>query len=129
MNGSGPAVAYVVHELHLAPDRCILVHDEVDLDVGRVRGRVAGGAGAHRGVRSVLAAFEDFRFARVKIGIGRPPAGRSLEEHVLQRFDADEQATVDRAIEAGADQALLQLNELAARVPTPSTVQEHAITA
>jgi len=129
MNGSGPAIAHVVHELHLVPDRCILVHDEVDLDIGRVRGRVAGGAGAHRGVRSVLEAFEDFRFARVKIGIGRPPAGRSLEDHVLQRFGADEQASVDRAIEAGADQALLQLNELAARVAASATAQAHAITA
>jgi UDP-N-acetylmuramoyl-tripeptide--D-alanyl-D-alanine ligase len=116
MNASGPALLRALSELRLEPDRSVLVHDDVDLDVGRVRGRILGGAGGHRGVRSVLEAFEDYRFARVKIGIGKPVAQCTLQDHVLGRFGPDEEELVSRGMDAGAEQALHLVGELQARL-------------
>jgi UDP-N-acetylmuramoyl-tripeptide--D-alanyl-D-alanine ligase len=115
MNSTGSALGRVLPELRLTPDRCLLVHDQLDFEVARVRGRMSGGAGGHRGVISILETFENFQFGRVKIGIGTPSAGTTVEEHVLQPFAADEHEAIDRAVDAAAEQALIQIREIALR--------------
>jgi aminoacyl-tRNA hydrolase len=107
MNAAGSALVHVVGALALTPSRCILVHDDVDYPVGRVKGRMQGGAGGHRGVRSVLEAFEDHRFPRVKIGIGKPPTAGGVAEYVVERFPPGERDLVDRSLDAACEQALL----------------------
>jgi aminoacyl-tRNA hydrolase len=112
MNATGSALVHAVGALGLTPSRCILVHDDVDYPVGRVKGRMQGGAGGHRGVRSVLEAFEDHRFARVKIGIGKPAAASALPDYVLEHFPPGERELVDRSLDAACEQALLLVSAI-----------------
>src|SRR5439155_24586978 len=75
MNESGEALASLARFYRVDPARVIAVHDDVDLEPGRVRIRRGGRAGGNRGVESLMAAPGDPGFLRVKIGVGRPPAG------------------------------------------------------
>jgi aminoacyl-tRNA hydrolase len=112
MNDSGPALQRLRPTLALDPVRTILVHDEIRLDPGRIRGRLEGGDGGHLGARSVLSTFESHRFRRVKVGVGAPPPGRSLVDHVLGAFDDNERAAIERALDAACDQALVFVDEI-----------------
>src|SRR3989441_11243627 len=75
MNESGGALASLARFYRVDPARVIAVHDDVDLEPGRVRIRRGGRAGGNRGVESLMAALGAPGFLRVKIGVGRPPAG------------------------------------------------------
>jgi aminoacyl-tRNA hydrolase len=114
INETGTALRQLFDAERLFPHNSILVHDEVELPVGSIRGRVEGGPGGHRGVGSVLSAFDDHRFRRVKIGIGRPPSGVAMDKHVLSQFRPDEQEALERAEKLALDQILLFINELIA---------------
>ena len=89
------------------------------LPVGTVRARSRGGDGGHRGVRSILQAFQDDRFRRVKIGIGKPASGQSVVDYVTQPFGAEELTAVDAANRAAADRAI-DLVRQEARTQSPS---------
>jgi PTH1 family peptidyl-tRNA hydrolase len=115
MNHTGPVLKRVFAELDLVPRRAMLLHDEVKLEPGRVRARIEGGDGGHLGVRSILHAFEDNRFRRVKVGVGLPPPGRTLSDHVLAPFRTDERETVERAMQQALEQTVLFLDEMAER--------------
>ena len=81
MNNSGAAVA------GYQPEQLIVVHDDLDLPVGDVRVKVSGGAGGHNGLRSIIGRLGN-DFVRVRIGIGRPPAGVTVTDYVLGRMDS-----------------------------------------
>jgi len=100
MNASGDAVAALCGA-H-APESIVVVSDDLDLALGRVRIRGTGGAGGHRGVASVIAAIGD-AFVRVRIGIGRPPLGAESVEFVLEPFTADERKALGGALARAAD--------------------------
>jgi PTH1 family peptidyl-tRNA hydrolase len=95
MNASGDAVRALQHDV--APDTIIVVVDDLDLPLGRVRLRAGGGAGGHRGVASVIAAIGP-AFVRMRIGIGRPPAGLEPVDFVLDVFAPEEQAELHRVL-------------------------------
>ncbi|MFA5028325.1 MAG: aminoacyl-tRNA hydrolase [Candidatus Methylomirabilota bacterium] len=97
MNGSGPAVAAWRVGLGLPADRMVVVHDDLDLEAGRLRLVAAGGAGGHRGVLSIQAAAETREFPRVRVGIGRPPEGLDAAEFVLRPFLPEERPAMDAA--------------------------------
>jgi PTH1 family peptidyl-tRNA hydrolase len=109
MNRSGESVAAACRETGLDPGRLIVVYDDVDLPLGRIRVRRGGGAGGHRGVRSVIEETGESAFARVRIGVGRPPAGMAVEQYVLEPFAPQEEPVVEAAIEraAGAVRAIV----------------------
>ncbi len=93
MNNSGSALAgYRTKDL-------ILVHDDLDLPPGDVRVKVGGGAGGHNGLRSIIGRLGP-DFVRVRVGIGRPPAGVSTTDYVLSRMDATVREAVPRAADA-----------------------------
>jgi aminoacyl-tRNA hydrolase len=106
MNHVGAVLAEVGERLAVAPERCILVHDDLDLPLGKIRTRLNGSDGGHRGVRSVLQAFQDDTFPRVKIGVGRPPPGQTIADYVLSPIAADWRPVVDRACREAADRVL-----------------------
>jgi UDP-N-acetylmuramoyl-tripeptide--D-alanyl-D-alanine ligase len=97
MNATGPVIGRLAQRVGAGPEHCILVHDDIDLPVGTIRTRMSGGDGGHRGVRSVLQAFQSNTVCRVKIGVGRPKGPAEAASHVLTRFDPAEGAIVDRA--------------------------------
>ena len=99
INVSGPAVKTLLDSLGLAPDQLIVVYDDLDLPLGRMRIRRRGGPGGHNGLLSIITALNTDAFSRLKLGIGRPPAGIDAADYVLAPFLAEERAEVERILD------------------------------
>ncbi|MBE3594827.1 MAG: aminoacyl-tRNA hydrolase [Candidatus Carbobacillus altaicus] len=99
MNRSGEAVGQVMRWYHLDPEAIMVVYDDLDLPLGRLRLRKSGSHGGHNGMRSVLQVVGHENIKRLKIGIGRPPAGWAVADYVLSPFLPDEQPLVLEATE------------------------------
>ena len=110
MNRSGEAIRTLFRYLPVALQDLVIIHDDLDLPLGRIRMRPRGGAGGHRGVLSILEALEGENFFRVRLGIGRPPAGVDPLDFVLDPFPLKETDLVDEAVSKAADalESLLQ---------------------
>ena len=98
MNRSGTAVAAWLSRLDLTPAALVVVHDDLDLPVGRLRIVASAGAGGHRGVVSIQEALGTADFARVRLGIGRPEAGEEARERVLAEVSAEEATVLADAV-------------------------------
>jgi len=98
MNQNGPVVQALVSELRLSLHDLIVIHDDVDLPVGRLRIKRSGGSGGHNGIRSVQAALGSQEFCRLKIGVGRPALGEETADYVLSSFRKDEHDIVEHAL-------------------------------
>lgn len=101
MNRSGAAVDAVLREFGLAPERMIVVFDDMDLEVGRVLVKPHGGAGTHNGMRDIIERLGTEDFPRVRIGIGKP-IGAGVD-YVLGRFEPEELDLILPAIRLAAD--------------------------
>ena len=104
MNVCGPPLKVLLQDLKLTPDELIVIHDDLDLEPGRLRIKAGGGHGGHNGMRSVVEALGTPQFVRVKIGIGRPAPSQDPAEYVLEPFTNEEvkvlSPCLDRAVEA-----------------------------
>jgi len=103
MNDSGESVAEAARWFELEPARVLVVHDDMDLALGKLRLRPRGSSGGHRGVESVIKHLGTTEFPRLKIGIGRPPAGMDPVDFVLSPFTPEERAIIDQTIARAAD--------------------------
>jgi len=103
MNLSGPPLKGLLREFKIKPDNLILIHDDLDLEPGRLRIKQGGGAGGHNGVKSVIEALGTPQFIRVKIGIGRPAPGLDAADYVLQSVTQDERAVFVPCLEQAVD--------------------------
>jgi len=103
MNGSGRAVAAALDDLGLTSENLLVVYDDLDLPLGRIRIRPGGGAGGHRGVSSLIAELGTSDFARLRVGIGRPADGVAVVDHVLSPFPEVEAPAVAAAVATAAD--------------------------
>jgi peptidyl-tRNA hydrolase, PTH1 family len=121
MNRSGESVKALIREFHARADDVVVVYDDLDLPFGRIRIRSKGSAGGHRGVASIIDSLAGAPFHRVRVGIGRPPAGMEPADYVLEAFSDQEAAELDdvvtRASEAvicllrdGSQKAMAQFN-------------------
>lgn len=121
MNQSGTAVAELLARLGCDPRDLVIVHDDLDMEPGRLRIKRDGGAGGHNGLLSILAELNTDQFSRLKIGIGRPAPGVDPADYVLEPFTQDEttviEASVDLAVQAleclvveGLDAAMNKFN-------------------
>jgi peptidyl-tRNA hydrolase, PTH1 family len=81
----------------------LIVVDDINLDLGRLRARPSGSAGGHNGLKSVIEALGSEEFARLRVGVGRGDARRDLADHVLARFEAEERSIVAEAVGRAAD--------------------------
>ncbi len=99
MNLSGQAVRDVTHRTELSPEEILIVHDDLDLSLGRLKIVKGGGAGGHRGVSSILASLETEEVPRLKVGIGRPKHGEEISDFVLSPFYQDEFELLERVME------------------------------
>jgi peptidyl-tRNA hydrolase, PTH1 family len=122
MNESGRSVAPAVRFFKVPPERLLVVHDEVDLDLGRLQARMGGGLAGHNGLRSVAQQLGTPEFLRLRIGVGRPDRGdpRPVADWVLTPFaaDVDVESIVARAADAvqaiateGLEEAQQRFNE------------------
>lgn len=110
MNTSGPAVERLCRRLDLDPADLILVYDDIDLPLGKVRVRMKGSHGGHKGVHSIIEALGTDRLRRVKVGIGRPEGKNAVVDYVLSTFSPEELPLADAAC-AEAAQEVLKLVE------------------
>ena len=111
MNLSGWAVREIVGFHKLAPSDVLVVVDDADLPLGRLRLRTSGSAGGHNGLKSMIASLGTMGFPRLRIGVGRGDTRRDLADHVLARFEPEERSVIDDAIARAADAAELFIAE------------------
>jgi PTH1 family peptidyl-tRNA hydrolase len=107
MNRSGEAVGPALRFWKLGVEDLVVVHDEIELDPFRIQLKVGGGDSGHNGVKSVNAHVGSRDYARVRVGVGRPPPVIDPADYVLGRWKKAEEAEVDACVERAADAARL----------------------
>ena len=103
MNVSGGPVAQLLRFYSLEPSQLIVVHDELDIPFDTLKLKFGGGHGGHNGVRDVISAIGTGDFARVRVGVGRPPGARAAADHVLTGFSSTERKTLPVLVADAAD--------------------------
>jgi peptidyl-tRNA hydrolase, PTH1 family len=98
MNLSGESIRAVMDYYHISLDDLLVIYDDLDLPVGKIRLRQKGSAGGHNGIKSTIAHLGSQEFKRIRVGIDRPPAGMSVPDYVLGRFREDELKIMDDVI-------------------------------
>ncbi|MDQ1498291.1 MAG: peptidyl-tRNA hydrolase, family [Actinomycetota bacterium] len=111
MNLSGESVAPLVRRHGVEPAQLVVVHDEMDFELGRLQVKNGGGLAGHNGLKSIVAHLHTQDFVRVRIGIGKPPGSRQGADHVLRRFSKAERKEIDVTLEEAADAVELILAE------------------
>lgn len=99
MNLSGQAVGRLSRTHGIPPERILVVYDDLDLPLGRLRLRPEGGSGGHKGMRSIIEVLGTHSFPRLRVGIDRPPTGVDPTDYVLQPFDPDQKPILNRAVD------------------------------
>lgn len=105
MNLSGESVRLLLNKTHTGTDELIVIHDDLDLPVGKIRVRFGGGSGGHKGINSIFQATGSRDFYRVRIGIGRPSRFDNIDiqeddvlDYVLSNFTPDEKQIIEKTI-------------------------------
>ena len=99
MNESGVAIRSLLRKLRLSPEKLVVIYDDMDLPVGKIRIRPGGGAGGHNGIRSIISYLNTSHFTRIRFGIGRPQGVTDPIGHVLGDFTKTENMIVATAID------------------------------
>ena len=105
MNLSGNAVRQVLDYYKIESTQLIVLYDDIEIAIGRVRVRPSGSAGSHNGMRSIVSSVGS-DFARIRIGIGKPLPSQDLIDHVMSRPPKEERALVAQACQIAADAAV-----------------------
>lgn len=103
MNESGGPVSATLRTLKAAVSDLLVIHDDIDLDFGRLRLQVGGGSGGHNGIRSMERSLGTAEFSRLKVGVGRPPGRQDPADYVLRRFGSRERPEADLLVVDAAD--------------------------
>ncbi len=111
MNLSGQAVGDLLRFYKIDLSDLLVIVDDVNLEVGRLRARLNGSAGGHNGLKSLIGLLGTDVFARLRVGVGRGDARRELADHVLATFDPQERTIVAEAVGRAADAAELFVAE------------------
>lgn len=110
MNRSGSAVRKVFSKYTVLPEHIIVIHDDLDVEAGKLKIRKKGSSGGHKGVESVIQNLGTQDFIRVRIGIGRDPL-IPTEDYVLSRFRKEEQAAIKDVVARAGDAISCMLQE------------------
>ncbi|UCE42445.1 MAG: aminoacyl-tRNA hydrolase [Candidatus Aminicenantes bacterium] len=130
MNRSGVAVTGIIEGMGVNLDRVLVVYDDLDIPLGEVRIRKAGGPGTHKGMVSIVQEIGSTEFPRIRIGIGPLPPGVDATDYVLDDFQKEEnpiledclimaEEAVDLIMKSGVDEAMNRFN----RRPAPPQLQ------
>jgi PTH1 family peptidyl-tRNA hydrolase len=107
MNRSGSSVSALLRKFGAGPQDLIVVYDDLDLPLGRIRIRSNGSAGGHRGLVSIIDSLAGAPFYRVRIGIGRPSDDADPADYVLERFSPEERGQVPAVVGRAAEAVLV----------------------
>ena len=112
MNLSGAAVSALATYYKVAPERILVIFDDISLPVGRIRIRRDGSAGGHNGIKSMIQSLGTDKFPRVKVGVGaKPHPDYDLADWVLSKFSAQEEKDLGPALENAAKAALMVMDQ------------------
>jgi peptidyl-tRNA hydrolase, PTH1 family len=111
MNRSGPPLLALAQELHIFCREMVVIHDDIDLAFGRVKIQKKGGSGGHRGLGSIIAAFNTQKFIRLRLGIGRPANRAEVVDYVLDKFAPEEVGRLDALLSVAASAVETILNQ------------------
>ncbi|HDM76920.1 MAG TPA: aminoacyl-tRNA hydrolase, partial [Deltaproteobacteria bacterium] len=103
MNLSGESVGRFLDYFKIKPSEMLIIHDDLDLPLGRIKLARKGGSGGHKGIKSIIAILGTENFCRMKIGIGRPRYGEDVEKFVLSPFYSDEEQALEKILEIAVD--------------------------
>ncbi len=110
MNLSGTAVKRVLKRFDIPSENLIVVHDDIDMDTGKIRIKRSGSSGGHKGVESIISSTGSREFIRVKIGIGRDKE-IPVEDYVLSKFKKEELPLIRDAVSRAADSVITIITE------------------
>ncbi len=103
MNASGASVRAACTSLGIPMQHLVVVCDDADLPLGKLRVRPGGSSGGHRGLQSIIEELGDSDFVRVRLGVGRPHSGAELSDHVLEAVSNDERSVHDALVARGVE--------------------------
>jgi len=103
MNLSGESVRPAMDYYQIDLENLLVVYDELDLPVGKIRLRQKGSAGGHNGIKSLITHLGTQEFKRIRIGVDRPKNGMAIPDYVLGRFYNEEQALIEESVHKSAD--------------------------
>jgi PTH1 family peptidyl-tRNA hydrolase len=103
MNRSGPPLQRLAHYFGIQRKAMVIVHDDIDLAFKRLKIKEKGGDGGHKGIRSIIGAFGEDDFTRVRLGVGRSERGGDVVGHVLSSFSREEQTQLDDFLQDACD--------------------------
>lgn len=107
MNLSGRSIGAALGFYKLGVDDLIVISDDLNLPTGKLRLRPGGSAGGQKGLADTISHLGSDQFARIRIGIGRPPSGYAVSDYVLGKFSEQESEAIDPSVHTAADAALL----------------------
>lgn len=103
MNDSGRSVGPLMTYFGIYPEELVVVYDDLDLVVGKIRLRQKGSAGGHNGIKSLISHLGTQTFDRIKVGIGRPKGRQTVIDHVLSGFDKEDRPLILQGIDVSVD--------------------------
>ncbi|RLQ91685.1 aminoacyl-tRNA hydrolase [Falsibacillus albus] len=103
MNLSGESIGAIMDYYDISLEELVVIYDDLDLPVGKIRLRQKGSAGGHNGIKSTIAHMGTQNFNRIRIGINRPPAGMAVPDYVLGRFSKEDWAEMEHVVKTCAD--------------------------
>lgn len=111
MNLSGQAVGSLARWHKIEPADIIVIYDDLDLPLGKLRIRARGSAGGHNGMKSIIAHLNTEDFPRIRVGVGRPPVDAQTVDYVLSKFLPAEREVIQQAVSQGAEAIQMWLDK------------------
>ena len=115
MNSSGESVSRLLQKFNVNPDDLLVIHDDIDLPLGKIRIRQGSGSGGHKGVGSIISCLGSQDFSRLRVGIGRPdvtePSEADIIDYVLSDFTPEEKKVIAQVIPRVGEAILCLLTE------------------
>lgn len=99
MNLSGETLIDIYNYYKIDLEKIVVIYDDIDLDVGKIRIRKKGSGGTHNGMRSIIKCLGESNFPRIRVGVSKPTNNQDLADFVLSKFKKEEQENVDIGIE------------------------------
>lgn len=111
MNLSGNSIKQILDFYKLDSEDLIVIYDDIDIELGKIRVKKDGGPGTHNGMRNIVSMISSEDFKRVRVGTGKPKPGMSLADYVLMRFTKEEEELINKATTNAADATLKIIND------------------
>ncbi len=111
MNRSGPPIRNLSNYFRISSEDMVVIHDDIDLAFGRLKIKEKGGHGGHKGVDSIMDAFDGGDFVRLRVGVGRSGPEIGVTDHVLGKFSTEEKEVLDRLLIRARDAVIAVLCE------------------